>query len=340
MTLCSLLVTAWLIRHFDRPILDLCQAAVALSAWYGGFGPGVLAAAICAFALDFFFVPPYFTFTPGVDDLVRLIVFAFVALVISSLTAILKKKQVDLEQSRDELEERVRQRTQELSQVNIDLKQEITYRLRAEKEILEISNREKQCLGQDLHDGLCQILAGIRLMSEDLKTRLSARAAPEATDMEWLELRLDEALAQADMVSRGLYPVELDTNGLMAALQELATKMSKIYSVECRFICKTPVLTPDSTVANHLYRIAQEAVMNAVKDGKAKKIHVRLSEQRDTRLLMIADNGVGFDAGTQHNGMGLKIMNYRARIINATLRFRSRPKGGTVVQCVLPKEIF
>ena len=304
-----------------------------ISACYGGLGPGLLTAVMAIFVLDYFFIPPLHTLTLGFPDFLRLCVFAAVAIVTSSLSARLKETKADLVQSHDELEMRVRQRTEELSRVNTNLTEEIAHRREAEKEILEISNREQRRLGQDLHDGLCQILAGVRLMSENLKERLIVRSAPESADVEKIESRLDEALAQADMVSRGLYPVELDTNGLAAALDEMVRKISALYPVACRFISPKEVTMDNTTAANHLYRIAQEAVMNAIKGGKARQIHVRLRAHQGRVILSVAANGTGIRADKPRNGMGIKIMHYRARMINATLKFQSRSGGGTRVSC-------
>src|ERR1700683_1974916 len=187
------------------------------------------------------------------------------------------------------MELRVQQRTEELSSLNTDLKAEVEQRLQAEKTILDISNREQRRLGEDLHDGLCQLLAGTRLAALEIKKRLESKSVSEAGDVATIESNLAEALAQADTISRGLYPVELETNGLMAALEEFAAKISKIFPVTSQFICWHPVLIPDSTNSMHLYRIAQEAVMNAIKGGKAKRINIRLKRRGARIVLSIAD---------------------------------------------------
>jgi signal transduction histidine kinase len=133
--------------------------------------------------------------------------------------------------------------------------------------------------------------------------------------------------------------VELETNGLMAALDELSAKISSVHPVDCKFICRKPISLYDSATANHVYRIAQEAVMNAIKGGKAKRINIRLSGFGDRVRLDVSDNGVGIGNAPVRNGMGLKLMEYRARIINGSLRIWSRPKGGTFVRCFFPLQI-
>jgi signal transduction histidine kinase len=332
----ALLMSLGLRSFAGRSVFDFFYAAVALSAWYGGFGPGVLASTFAVLTLDYFFIPPLHTLALGFDDVLRLIVFGFVALLISTLSARLREAKARLERSQEELEHRVSERTAELSRVNKNLSREMSHRREAEQELLEISNREQRRLGQDLHDGLCQILAGVRLMTESLKGRLAAKASPETADVERIESRLSEALAQADTVSRGLYPVELETNGLMSALQEMADKISTIYPVKCRLISRSPVTLEDGAVAHHLYRIAQEAVINAVKSGKAKHIIIRLGARSTLCVLSVTDNGVGIQNAASRQGMGLNIMKYRARMIDAALRIRSIPRGGTRVTCAFP----
>jgi signal transduction histidine kinase len=341
----ALVLTHVVQRLTRNPVFDLCQAAVVLSAWYGGFGPGITAGAVAVLGLDYFFIPPLYSFGLGFDDVVRVIIFGAVALLTSWLSAQLKKAKMgleysnrELERSNQQMESRVQQRTEELSRANTNLKAEVEQRLLAEKTILDISSREQRRLGEDLHDGLCQLLAGTRLATLEIKKRLESKSISEAADVATIESNLAEALAQADTISRGLYPVELETNGLMAALEELSVKISKIFPVTCQFICWKPVLIPDGPVGMHLYRIAQEALMNAIKGGKAKRINIRLNRRRARVFLSIADNGVGFQTQTPRHGMGLKIMSYRAKVIGASLQFKSRLNRGTVVTCSLAQD--
>jgi signal transduction histidine kinase len=333
---CLALVLTHVFQSLTKnPVFDLCQAAVLLSAWYGGFGPGITAGIVGALGLDYFFIPPLYTLTLSADDFIRILIFGAVALLTSWISSQLKKANMDLLRSNLEMEGRVEQRTEELSRVNANLKVEVEQRLQAEKTILEISGREQRRLGRDLHDGLCQLIAGTRLVTLEVKKRLEAKAIPEASDLATIESNLAEALGQADSISRGLYPVELETNGLMAAFEELSTKISRIFPVTCQFICWQPVLIQDGTISLHLYRIAQEAVMNAIKGGKAKRINIRLKRRREHIVLSIADNGIGLQPHPSREGMGLKIMNYRAKVINASLKFQSHLHHGTVVTCTV-----
>ena len=238
----SFFLTRWASSHSTGTLFDLFQGAVVLSAWYGGFGPGILTGTLSILVIDYFFIPPLYTLRLGMTDLFRLSIFGSIALLTSSLSDRLRQAKVDLERSSQELEDRVQTRTEQLSRANKELGSEVVQRMQAEKAILEISNREQRRLGEDIHDGLCQLLAAIKLLSEDMTEKLSLRSAPEAKEAELVLSRVSDALAQADTISRGLYPVELETNGLMSALQEMADKIPRIYPVTCRFECDEPVL--------------------------------------------------------------------------------------------------
>ena len=218
---------------------------------------------------------------------------------------------------------------------------DISERKKLEKEIIEISNREQQRIGQDLHDGLCQELAGIQLMCQVLEQKLSARSKPEAKQVAEIADHIREAIAHTRRLARGLSPVETEPNGLMSALQELCVYITKMFRVECRFDCARPVLVRNNVFATHLYRIAQEAINNAIKHGKAKCIRIVLKPAGDKVTLAVTDDGVGFSADTKKSGgLGLHIMRYRAGVVGAVLEVRSGPDGaGTTVTCVFDKNL-
>jgi PAS domain S-box-containing protein len=215
---------------------------------------------------------------------------------------------------------------------------DITERKRLQKEILEISGREQQRIGQDLHDDLCQQLTAITLLSEVLEKKLAHKGSAEAADAGEIHKLIAKAIVQTRLLAKGLLPVEVATDGLMAALRELAATTEKLTRTSCRTEDGIPVLIRDETVAVHLYRIAQEAVTNAVKHARAKHIVIKLSERNGQVILSIADDGIGIAPGAIHNGgLGLSIMSSRAETINATLQIRRGDKGGTVVTCSLRK---
>jgi PAS domain S-box-containing protein len=218
---------------------------------------------------------------------------------------------------------------------------DITERKRLEKEIIEISNREQQRIGQDLHDGLCQELAGIELMCQVLGQKLAAKSKAESKQIGEIAQHIRDAISHTRQLAHGLSPVELEANGFMSALHELAANVQKLFHVECRIECPKPVLIRNNVFATHLYRIVQEAINNAVKHGNAKNIFVSLKPAGDRFALTVTDDGAGFSEKTKKSGgMGLHIMKYRASVLDAALEVRSNIDGlGTSVICVFRKKL-
>lgn len=211
---------------------------------------------------------------------------------------------------------------------------DITERKRLEQEILEISNREQRRIGQDLHDGLGQELAGIQLMAEVLEHDLSKKSKLGAKQAGKIAEHVRRTISHTRMLARGLSPVEVEANGLMSALGELAKSASALLRIDCRFHCPKPVLVKDNAAATHLYRIAQEAINNAVKHGRAAHVRIELFSKGKLRRLAVTDNGTGFKkAKAGHSGMGLRIMKYRADVIGGTLAILPAEGRGTVVTC-------
>lgn len=211
---------------------------------------------------------------------------------------------------------------------------DVTERERLERQILEISEQEQERIGQDIHDGLCQLLSGIKFKTTLLEQKLTARGLAQAQDAAALESLLNTAITQARNVARGLHPVDLEARGLMFALESLAASVSAVYGVACACRFGRPVLVHDHVVATHLYRIAQEAITNAIKHGRASAILVRLSRAGDGLTLEVQDNGVGFSARPKKRpGMGVPLMRYRARAIGAGLEIQTAQAGGATVTC-------
>jgi PAS domain S-box-containing protein len=211
---------------------------------------------------------------------------------------------------------------------------DITERKQLEKEILEISDRERRSIGQGLHDGLGQHLAGIELMSQVLEQNLAKKSKATAAQAAKIAQHVREAISQTRMLARGLSPVSIESNGLMSALVELAESVSKLFQVNCVFDCPEPVLVPNNTIATHLYRIAQEAINNGIKHGKGDHIRISLKRTLAGMELSITDNGLGFSKDNANSGgMGLQIMKYRAGIIDGTLEIRPGNAQGTKVTC-------
>lgn len=218
---------------------------------------------------------------------------------------------------------------------------DISERKKLEKEIIEISNREQQRIGQDLHDGLCQELAGIQLMCQVLEQKLTAKSKAEAKQVGGIAEHVREAISHTRKLARGLSPVELEANGFMSALSELAVHAKKLFGLECRVEAREPVFIHDNVAATHLYRIVQESINNAVKHGRAKRAVISLKPAGDKVVLTVTDNGVGIPAAKPTgSGMGLHIMRYRASVLKAALEIRRGIDGvGTTVTCVFDKNL-
>jgi len=205
-----------------------------------------------------------------------------------------------------------------------------------ESEILEISEREQRRIGQDLHDGLSQRLRGVAYLSHVLAEDLTQKSLPEAKDASRITQLLNEALVETRGLARGLFPISLEADGLRSALAELATNVQNIYKISCRLVCSKPVLIEDSSTAMNLFRIAQEAIQNAIKHGKATRVVIRLIKKSETIELAVKDNGKGLPKHFQkRQGMGLKIMDHRASMIGAELQVQRLAAGGTLVACSL-----
>jgi len=212
---------------------------------------------------------------------------------------------------------------------------DITQRKRLEREILETSSREQRRIGHDLHDGVCQQLAGIALLTNTLADRLETGERVDPAEVEKISALINEANRQTRAVARGLFPVRLEDNGLMSALEELANNSRALFKINCTFTCGQPEPVVENSIALHLYYITQEALLNAVKHGQAHTILVTMQPSGTRWSLSIRDDGRGFATNSvPGTGMGLRIMHYRARVIGATLDLKSQPGSGTQVTCL------
>jgi len=214
---------------------------------------------------------------------------------------------------------------------------DITERKHLENEVLRASEAEQRRIGHDLHDGICQYLAGIELMTRVLQQNLEKKSKTQGDQAGKIAEHMRAAVAQARMLARGLSPVVLESDGLMSALRELAVTAEKLFQVVCHFHCPVLVLVSDHAMATHLYRIAQEAVNNAVKHGRATSIDLSLTLGAGILSLEVRDNGNGLPTGPPApGGMGLRIMRYRAGTVGGTLVVRANPDRGATVVCSLP----
>jgi PAS domain S-box-containing protein len=210
---------------------------------------------------------------------------------------------------------------------------DVTDRKRLEREILEVSSREQQRIGQDLHDSLGQHLTGITFLTKVLERKLEGKNLEEAKEAAEIGRLVMQALAQTRNLARGLFPVELERNGLVAAIADLAANVEGMCKIKCNFKAKDGIDVQDNVLATHIFRIAQEAINNSVKHGKAKKIDITLLPNGDHLELCVADDGTGFNTEAKMDGLGLRIMHYRARRIGGTFAITTPEKGGTRVTC-------
>ncbi len=250
-----------------------------------------------------------------------------------------KQAQAELQRFNAELERHVELRTAELQEANRGLREEISARRRLEKEILEISEREQRRLGQDLHDGLGQELAGISLLAKVHANRLTSHANPEDRAAHEISKLVSESIVIARDLAKGLYPIELERGGLIAALEEMALQTSRRFRVACELKLNGWVPRFEREAEIHLYRIVQACIGNALRHGYADRITIEFCEREESQLLSINDNGVGFEKrrAEQNAGIGLHIMHYRARVIGARLEMRGSLEGGCNVCCHLPR---
>lgn len=237
-----------------------------------------------------------------------------------------------LQNAHNILEKRVRERTLELSQANEKLKEEIAEREKLQKEIMEISEREQQRIGQDLHDSLSQQIGGIIFMSQALKEKLAQKALTESGDMLKIIGHLNNALKHTRDLSRGLFPV-LEKGGLDMALKELAHSMEEIFDIRIHLTYGAGVQVTKKKAAIHIFRILQEAINNAIKHGRASEVHIVFKKMKSRLLLEITDNGTGFPQKSNIKGMGLNIMKYRLSVIGGSLEIDSQKGKGTTIRC-------
>jgi two-component system sensor kinase FixL len=214
---------------------------------------------------------------------------------------------------------------------------DLTERKALEDKILHISEEEQARIGQDIHDDLCQQLAAIGCLVKVAQKNLIKSGCPEAAGLEEIVKLVSKANTRARETARGLMPVVIDSGGLMAALEELADNTARAYEIKCDFRYDNPVQVNDNKTSVQLFRIAQEAVSNAVKHSQARRVDVHLARQSGNIVLIVRDDGVGIpDKPAKGTGMGLLTMNHRAQMMGGTIHVSPRPTGGTQVTCSVP----
>ena len=247
-----------------------------------------------------------------------------------------KRSEVALQRSRDMLEKLVQQRTRALRMANTELENEISRRKGMEGQILEISDREQERLGQELHDGLCQQLTAIGFMTRAVALRLREHRVADPEELEKIAQLINSSVTDARNIAHDLHKEEIDAAGFENALQNLTER--KIWKTRCRFRCAEKLDIEDDRVASEIFRIMREGVINANKHARATEIVLEARRRKRELIFSVTDNGVGLNrtARNGHGGLGFHIMQYRAQSIGARLEVESPRHGGTRLAIHLP----
>lgn len=219
-----------------------------------------------------------------------------------------------------------------------ELNKEIAERIRLERMLLEIREHERRRIGHDLHDNLGQQLTAISFMAQGLENTLKKRSLPEAEGAERITDLIEMAKTQVRSLSTGLSPMlGNDEYSLITAMVDLASNSERMFGIPCSVLCEDNVVRMHNTAALiQVYRIVQEAITNAARHARPKRIEIQISRMNGKIAIAIKDDGTGFIVPDRINSMGMEVMRYRADIINASLDIRSELNKGTMVTCVFP----
>lgn len=243
----------------------------------------------------------------------------------------------DLRRAHDELEMRVQQRTADLKTANSKLHTAIVERKRLEHELLDITEKERRRIGLDLHDDLGQKLSGVALMIKGLEVRLAKKNNDEAKEASKIHVLVQQAMSHASDLAHDLATLNPKDKDLPGALNDLADHAREVFAISCSFNAHGPIPALEANTVGQMYKIAQEALTNAIKHGKARNVSISLGNGSENVVMVIENDGKPFPAmKSRSTGMGLRIMNYRASLIGASLEIDSAGESGTLVKCSLP----
>ena len=244
----------------------------------------------------------------------------------------------ELAHARDEMEQRVLERTRELVAMNTELERTMAQRQQLERELLEISEREKRRIGEDLHDMICQELTATALYLQSNAKKLGKENPAAGKTLEQSAQTVNRNVVIARALAGGLQAIELSASGLINALRELAAQACQNTGIQCHVRVGRGVRVRDDTVALHLYRVAQEAVTNAVKHSGAKNVLISLDHDKTHVCVSVQDDGKGFapEKRRKGKGLGLHMMRYRANALGGELKIERRKTGGMDVTCKIP----
>jgi len=304
------------ITGYERSLLLFYLIPISLAAWFGGFVFCLVISVVCILA---WVISDLASGIPSVrfwDTGMAFACYVLFAGVLSKLATLVR-----------ELDRRVDERT-------AALKHEMAERRRLDQEIAQVADRERHRLGRELHDSLGQHLTGTALTAQALKEQLVLRRAPEVPEVDKVVRYIEEGIDLTRKLARGFFSPELDSDGLVMALHHLADNLRERFQIDCVVDGDESICIHDRTVANQLYRIAQETVTNSVKHGAAKQINIRLAMDGPELGLTIVDDGVGFpDKPPQSEGLGLRLMRHSAALSGATFDVRRNGQRGTITTC-------
>jgi PAS domain S-box-containing protein len=250
----------------------------------------------------------------------------------------LRVRNQDLSEAREKLGIRVRERTVDLTSANAELKRQIKQRKRLENELIEATERERKRIGIDLHDDLGQHLNGIALMLKGLELKLAKKGLEEAAEAGKIQSLVFQTIDRAHSVAKRLASMQWRGENLGTALTGLATHVKTLFGITCNFSISGDSPSLPMKVVGQLYKIAQEAVTNAVKHGEAKQVDIEVLNTTEKLVLAIKNDGLPFTKRAEATGrMGMHIMNHRASVIDATLQVKAAGRRGVVVTCTIPQ---
>ena len=277
-----------------------------------------------------------------VDSLVGWCLFvnvvAVTGLLLAAASAEQRRAQEEITSARDELEQGVRERTEALAKTNADLEQEMAECQRLEAALIQVREAQQKSIGRELHDGLGQHLTSIAFFGAALQQKLHDRAQPEADAARRIVELVNQSIDMTRRVAKGLYPAALESQGLAAALEELADNTRSLEGVSCVLHADPEARVNDPLVAINLYRVAQEAINNAVKHSQGRHLRIDLACVDGNHRLAVSDDGIGLDPEHIEQGLGMHSLRARASLLGGSLEIERNTQGGTTVAVIYPTQ--
>jgi signal transduction histidine kinase len=331
----------------SQRVLDatpMLLAAIGLTTWFGGIGPGLVSLLLAALAVDYFFIRPIHTWGLALKDIPSLVMFLVSGLFFVWVSAARRWAEQALSEARDEMEAKVVARTADLAHANTQLRAEIDERTRTDKALEEVAGRlinaqedERSRIGRELHDHVSQRLGILAIKIDQLRMHHATPAAL-APALDELRQQTSEVTDDIHSLSHRLHSSMLDHLGVIPALQRLVKECSERHGIPITFT-HAPLPAPvPSDVGLCLFRIVEEGLTNMAKHSKAASARVALAAGGGGIRLSVTDEGIGFDMDTLETkaGLGLVSMRERLRLVQGTIRIASAPRQGTTIDVWVP----